>query len=72
MSEYRKLGTPGRCCGWGAIVAFALAGCSPTVKVEAPSEPITINMNIKIQHDVLVRVDREVEDLLSENSGLFE
>ncbi|RTK99838.1 MAG: YnbE family lipoprotein, partial [Proteobacteria bacterium] len=29
------------------IFCIAIIGCAPTVKIEAPSEPITINLNIK-------------------------
>jgi len=45
--------------------------CSPTVKVEAPDEPITINLNVKIEHEIRVKVDKELEDIFSEDSGLF-
>lgn len=48
-----------------------LAGCNPTVKVEAPSEPITINLNVKIQHEILIKMDKEIDNLLNENSDLF-
>ncbi|MBP0049577.1 YnbE family lipoprotein [Marinobacterium sp. AK62] len=47
------------------------AGCTPTVQVAAPSEPITINLNVKIKHEILVKVDREIDDMLDENSELF-
>ena len=41
-----------------------LIGCTPTVKVEAPSEPITINLNIKLDADVRLRVeDRAKQDV---------
>jgi len=50
--------------------AFMLA-CSPTVKVEPPDEPITINLNVKIEHDIRVKVDKELEDVFSEDSELF-
>ena len=30
------------------LLAFLLQACTPSVKVEAPSEPITINLNIKL------------------------
>ena len=55
------------------LVAFVLgsAGCSPTVQVATPEKPITINLNVKIQHEILVKVDKELEDVLSEESGLF-
>jgi hypothetical protein len=46
-------------------------GCSPTVKVEPPDEPITINLNVKIEHEIRVKVDKELEDIFSEDSGLF-
>ena len=52
-------------------LAVYLAGCSPTVKVEPPDEPITINLNVKIEHEIRVKVDRELEDVFSEDSGLF-
>jgi hypothetical protein len=54
-----------------AVLTFGSSGCSPTVKVATPDEPITINLNVKIQHEILVKVDKELEDVLSEESGLF-
>lgn len=66
-----KFSTCGR-IGAALVVSIVLSACSPTVKVQPPSEPITINMNIKIEHEVLVRVDREIDELLTENEGLFE
>ncbi|MCG3171099.1 MAG: hypothetical protein CALGDGBN_02686 [Pseudomonadales bacterium] len=49
----------------------AVAGCTPTVKVEAPDKPITINLNVKIEHEIRVKVDRELEDMFEEDKGLF-
>ena len=55
-----------------AITALlAVTACTPTVKVEAPSEPITINLNVKIDHEIRVKVDKELNELFSEDSGLF-
>ncbi|HDY83085.1 MAG TPA: YnbE family lipoprotein [Halieaceae bacterium] len=45
--------------------------CAPTVQVKAPEEPITINLNVKIEHEIRVKVDRELDDLFSEDSDLF-
>ncbi|NTU87968.1 MAG: YnbE family lipoprotein, partial [Chlorobiaceae bacterium] len=42
-----------------------------TVKVEAPDKPIVINMNIKIDHEIRVKVDRELDSLLDTKKGLF-
>lgn len=54
------------------ITGVFLLGCSPTVKVEPPDEPITINLNVKIEHEIRVKVDKELEqDIFSEGSGLF-
>ncbi len=52
-------------------VSGFLSACSPTVKVEAPDKPITINLNIKIEHEIRVKVDKELDDVFSEDSGLF-
>jgi hypothetical protein len=52
-------------------VTFLLAGCTPTVRVAPPEEPITINMNIKIEHEIRVKVEKELEDLFAQDTGLF-
>ena len=53
-----------------ATAAF-VTGCSPTVKIEAPDKPIVINMNIKIDHEIRIKVDRELDSLLDSKKGLF-
>jgi hypothetical protein len=52
-------------------VFIVLAGCSPTVKVEAPEKPIEINLNVKIEHNIRLQVDKELEDLFAEDSDVF-
>jgi hypothetical protein len=54
-----------------AIIAVTLSGCTPTVRVEAPSEPIQINMNVKIEQEVRVRVERDLEEEFASNPELF-
>jgi hypothetical protein len=54
-----------------ALLALTAAACQPKVQVEAPKEPIVINMNIKIEHEVRIKVDREVEQMLNENEDIF-
>ena len=54
------------------VLAMALlAGCSPTVQVQAPKEPIEINLNVKIEHEIRVQVDKELEGLFDEDSDVF-
>ena len=52
-------------------VAVLLAACTHTVQVEAPKEPITINLNVKIEHEVRVKVEKELDEMFSEYSDLF-
>lgn len=54
-----------------AMLVMAGVACAPTVKVAAPDKPITINLNVKIEHEIRVKVEKELEDVLSQNSGLF-
>ncbi|MEH6354537.1 MAG: YnbE family lipoprotein [Marinobacter sp.] len=54
----------------GFLLAAVMAGCTPTVRVQAPQEPITVNLNVKIQHEIYVKVDKDVDELFSEK-GLF-
>lgn len=54
------------------LLATLLAACQPTVRVEAPDKPIEINLNVKIEHEVRVKVDRELEStVFSKDSPLF-
>ena len=50
---------------------FVTSACTPTVRVEAPSEPITINLNVKIEHEIRLKVEQELDEILTEDSGLF-
>jgi hypothetical protein len=54
-----------------ALGALFTASCTPTVQVAMPSEPITINLNVRIQHEIRVQVERELDDIFSADSGLF-
>jgi len=48
-----------------------MTGCTPRVEVTAPDKPITINLNVKIDHEIRVKVDKDLDQVLSNNSGLF-
>lgn len=48
-----------------------LVGCTPRIEVAAPKEPITINMNVKIEHEIIIKADKDVEELLETRSDLF-
>lgn len=56
---------------FASLFSSTLAGCSPTVKVEAPDKPIVINLNVKIEQEVRVKVDRDVDSLVQSNPNLF-
>jgi hypothetical protein len=59
---------------WALLVAVALiiiAGCEPRVRLEAPREPIVIHLDVKIEHEVRVRVEREIQDVIRENRDIF-
>ena len=55
----------------GLALLLTVAACAPTVKVAAPDEPITINLNVKIEHEIRVKVDKDLDDLMTKDSGLF-
>lgn len=51
--------------------ATMLLGCTPRIEVAAPTAPITINMNVKIEHEILIKMDKDVEHLLKTRSDVF-
>jgi hypothetical protein len=52
------------------IGAIGVAGCIP-VQIQAPDDPIEINLNVNIRQEVIVRLERDAEDLLERNGDLF-
>ncbi len=52
-----------------ALWIASLAACSPTIQVQAPKEPITINLNIK--HEIRIKVDKDLENLFDEDDDIF-
>jgi hypothetical protein len=53
------------------LLALVIITSACTVKVAAPDKPITINLNVKIEHEVRIKVEKELEDLFNEDSDLF-
>ena len=53
------------------VLGLGLAACNPTVKVDAPDKPIVINLNVKIEQEVRIKVDKDVESLVNNNPNLF-
>ena len=51
-----------------AIAAVPLTGC---VTVSPPDKPIEINLNVKIEQEVLVRLQRDVEQIIRQNPQDF-
>ena len=49
--------------------AFILSGCIPRIEVAAPKEPITIDMNVKIEHQITVKADKDVQTLLDDDKA---
>lgn len=52
-------------------VLFLAAACSPSVKIEAPDKPIVINLNVKIEQEVRVRVEKDLESLFESKDKIF-
>ena len=51
----------------GLIAVVAISACTPTVRLQV--DPIQIYA--KLDADVRIRLDRELQDLLVENPNLF-
>jgi hypothetical protein len=52
------------------LAAAAVAGCIP-VQIQAPEDPIEINLNVNIRQEVIVRLERDAAELLEQNDNLF-
>lgn len=50
------------------LAAVPLASC---ISVKTPEKPIEINLNVTIRQEVLVRLQRDVEQLIQQNPQAF-
>ena len=50
---------------------FAVGACAPKVQIIAPEKPIVINLNVKIDQEIRLKLDKDVEDLLADNPDIF-
>ncbi|EIK52098.1 hypothetical protein YO5_10200 [Stutzerimonas stutzeri TS44] len=55
------------------LLALALlaSACTPRVELAVPDEPININLNVKIEHEIYIKVDKQLDSIINEDSGLF-
>lgn len=53
------------------LVPLCLIACQPKVQIVPSEKPIVINLNVKIDQEVRVRLDKDVEDLIENNPDLF-
>jgi hypothetical protein len=54
-----------------ALACILLAACEPTVRVAAPKEPITINLNIKLDAEVRVKLEEQAQQDIAANPDIF-
>lgn len=50
----------------GLTLVIFVGGCAPTVKLAAPDKPIVINLNVKIEHEIRVRIDKELDQVFDD------
>ena len=61
-------------CRWVVFAGLAfglVVACEPTVKVEAPKEPITINLNIKLDAEIRVKLEERAKEDIGANPDIF-
>lgn len=51
-----------------ALLSAPLGSC---ISLKAPDKPIEINLNVTIRQEVLVRLQRDVEQIINQNPQAF-
>lgn len=55
------------------IILLSLLGsmaCTPTVAVKT-DKPLEINLNVKVDHRITVKVDKELDKVMEKNEDIF-
>ena len=59
-------------CRPGLLAAMILAApLTSCISIKPPDKPIEINLNVTIKQEVLVRLQRDVEQLINQNPQAF-
>ena len=56
---------------WVVMACGAIGACQPKIAVELPREPITINLNIKLDAVVRVKLEEQAKQDIDANPDLF-
>ena len=41
------------------------------MRIEAPEKPIEINMNVNIKHEIMIKVEKDVQKMFESEKDLF-
>ncbi len=52
-------------------IAVLVSSCTPTVRLEVPDKPIVINLNVKIEQEVRIKLEKGVEEVVENNPDIF-
>jgi len=55
----------------GMALVAGMLGCTPKVAIEAPDKPITINLNIRLDADVRVKLEETAKKDIEANPDVF-
>jgi len=50
------------------VILIGAGGC---VQVTAPDKPIEINLNVNVKQEVLVKLQRDAQEIIDQNPELF-
>ena len=68
MTKSRFIGARLLQAACGTALMLPLVGC---ISVSPPEKPIEINLNVTIRQEVLVKLQRDVEQLIQQNPEAF-
>ncbi len=55
----------------GILLIAGIFACTPKVAVEVSDKPITINLNIKLDADVRVKLEETAKKVIKDNPNVF-
>ena len=56
---------------FASLLLMFITACTPTIKVQAPDKPIEINLNVKIEHEIRIKVDKDLAELFEDETEIF-
>lgn len=71
MAMFGEIGNRAKAALLVTAITAGLAACTTVTLKGSEDEPIVVNLNVKIDQEVRVKLDKDISDMIAQNPDIF-